>query len=40
MILDVNVFGSLVMDGIRCRISGTFVIDRDGKRIGEVETNL
>jgi hypothetical protein len=40
MMLDVNVFGSLVMDRIRHKISRTFVIDRDGKRIGEVETNL
>jgi hypothetical protein len=40
MMLDVNVFGSLMMDRIRCKISRTFIVDRDGKRIREVETDL
>jgi hypothetical protein len=40
MILDIDVFGSLVMDRIRRKISRTFVVDGDGKRIREVETNL
>jgi hypothetical protein len=40
MMLDIDVFGSLVIYRIRYKVSRTFVIDRDGKRIGEVETDL
>jgi hypothetical protein len=40
MILGVDVFGLLVMDRIRHKVSRTFVINGDRKRIREVETNL